>query len=384
MGAGPGRQPADRHGGASRQHRLRRQRRHQDRRRPRVRRPEAAAGAAADAQRRGRRRDRAARRRRHRSRCSTTTRCPAGYPSSSTRRRSRSSPGKGQAFSSGSVVRYIPDVAPITTDDVVTLEYATYPEGSPDRAVDRSDHRDRQAPADADDPEPATDRPQLLGQRDRRRHHHHHRADQRHRPRRRPHLRRRHRRAGRRLRRPLARPGHLVRRDDGQVRGIPAQCRHRGDPLRRPRPVRRHQRGVHPRRRGPAGRPAAPDRRPRRHRRGAGTIGERRRPRQRPHLARRRGDLHRPQRVQRTRGARAVHQARRQHLQGDRAGGGAGQGPRVCHHGRPVRPLPGDADRPRPEGVQQPADRARRHGRAQAGGDVHDGRRARQRPRRRR
>ena len=43
--------------------------------------------------------------------------------------------GKGQAFSSGSVVRYIPDVAPITTDDVVTLEYATYPEGSPDRAV---------------------------------------------------------------------------------------------------------------------------------------------------------------------------------------------------------------------------------------------------------
>ena len=43
--------------------------------------------------------------------------------------------GKGQAFASGSVIRYIPDLAPITADDVVTLEYATYPEGSPDRAV---------------------------------------------------------------------------------------------------------------------------------------------------------------------------------------------------------------------------------------------------------
>ncbi|MEP6649273.1 MAG: fibronectin type III domain-containing protein [Lapillicoccus sp.] len=43
--------------------------------------------------------------------------------------------GKGQAFASGSVIRYIPDVTPITADDVVTLEYATYPEGSPDRAV---------------------------------------------------------------------------------------------------------------------------------------------------------------------------------------------------------------------------------------------------------
>ena len=43
--------------------------------------------------------------------------------------------GKGQAFASGSVIRYIPDHAPITADDVVTLEYATYPEGSPDRAV---------------------------------------------------------------------------------------------------------------------------------------------------------------------------------------------------------------------------------------------------------
>ena len=39
------------------------------------------------------------------------------------------------------MVRYIPDVAPITTDDVVTLEYATYPEGSPDRAVTGADRR---------------------------------------------------------------------------------------------------------------------------------------------------------------------------------------------------------------------------------------------------
>ncbi len=43
--------------------------------------------------------------------------------------------GKGQVFTSGSVVRFIPDPTPITADDVVTLEYATYPEGSPDRAV---------------------------------------------------------------------------------------------------------------------------------------------------------------------------------------------------------------------------------------------------------
>ncbi|HVD22292.1 MAG TPA: fibronectin type III domain-containing protein, partial [Lapillicoccus sp.] len=39
--------------------------------------------------------------------------------------------GKGQAFASGSVIRYVPDVAPIAADDVVTLEYATFPEGSP-------------------------------------------------------------------------------------------------------------------------------------------------------------------------------------------------------------------------------------------------------------
>ena len=43
--------------------------------------------------------------------------------------------GKGQAFASGSVIRYVPDATPITADDVVTLEYATYPEGSPDRAA---------------------------------------------------------------------------------------------------------------------------------------------------------------------------------------------------------------------------------------------------------
>ena len=87
---------------------------------------------------------------------------------------------------------------------------------------------------------------------------------------------------------------------------------------------------------------------------------------------------------QRARSARAVHQARRQHVPGRRTRGGPGQGPLVCHHGRPLRPLPGDADGPRPEGVQQPADRHRRHRGPQGGGDVHDRRRPRQRPRRRR
>ncbi len=43
--------------------------------------------------------------------------------------------GKGQAFASGRVLRYVPDAAPITSDDVVTVEYAAYPEGGQDREV---------------------------------------------------------------------------------------------------------------------------------------------------------------------------------------------------------------------------------------------------------
>ena len=38
--------------------------------------------------------------------------------------------GKGQAFASGSVVRYVPDATAPTADQVVTLEYGAYPEGS--------------------------------------------------------------------------------------------------------------------------------------------------------------------------------------------------------------------------------------------------------------
>ena len=37
--------------------------------------------------------------------------------------------GKGAAFASGSVVRFVPDAAAVTEDTVVTLEYSTHPEG---------------------------------------------------------------------------------------------------------------------------------------------------------------------------------------------------------------------------------------------------------------
>ena len=126
--------------------------------------------------------------------------------------------GKGQAFASGSVVRYIPDVAPITTDDVVTLEYATYPEGSPDRAVTgRITVTVKPLPTPTTPNQPPTARSfsasvtagDTITD---------HRADQRHRPRRRPHLRRRHRR--RRTASPsTSRLGRVtsLRRDDGQA-----------------------------------------------------------------------------------------------------------------------------------------------------------------------
>ena len=37
--------------------------------------------------------------------------------------------GKGEAFASGDVVRFVPDPTPVTADTVVTLEYSTHPEG---------------------------------------------------------------------------------------------------------------------------------------------------------------------------------------------------------------------------------------------------------------
>ena len=63
---------------------------------------------------------------------------------------------------------------------------------------------------------------------------------------------------------------------------------------------------------------------------------------------------------------------------------GPGQGAHLRHHGRPLRPVEVDADGARPEGLQQPADRGRRHGHRQAGRDLDPRRRARQRPRPRR
>ena len=43
--------------------------------------------------------------------------------------------GKGQVYASGQVLRYLPDPDPITVEKVVTLEYAAYPEGMPERSV---------------------------------------------------------------------------------------------------------------------------------------------------------------------------------------------------------------------------------------------------------
>lgn len=43
--------------------------------------------------------------------------------------------GGGQVYPSGTVLRYLPDPAPITTAQVAVLEYAAYPDGMPERSV---------------------------------------------------------------------------------------------------------------------------------------------------------------------------------------------------------------------------------------------------------
>ncbi len=53
----------------------------------------------------------------------------------------------GQAFASGTVVRYVPEQAELTGPRTALLEYAAYPEGLRARSVDRTHPGDGQAPA---------------------------------------------------------------------------------------------------------------------------------------------------------------------------------------------------------------------------------------------
>ncbi|MEI2731991.1 MAG: hypothetical protein V9G08_08310 [Dermatophilaceae bacterium] len=66
--------------------------------------------------------------------------------------------GGGQVYPTGTVLRYLPDPAPITTPQVATLEYAAYPDGMPERAVTGRVTGDDHAAADTPDSRPATDR----------------------------------------------------------------------------------------------------------------------------------------------------------------------------------------------------------------------------------
>jgi hypothetical protein len=97
--------------------------------------------------------------------------------------------GKGEVYASGQVLRYLPDPDPITAEKVVTLEYAAYPEGMPERSVTgRVTVTVKPPPTPQTPDQPPTAR-NFSGIGHRGRGDHAHRAHERHRPGRRSRLR---------------------------------------------------------------------------------------------------------------------------------------------------------------------------------------------------